>query len=127
MRCVNRVSLGSRFGSPLTANAKIYMEHIVRTSGRLAGPGDVLLKRTQSAAMNSAVKMPSFAFSTRRTAKYQNFGTTHQRSSIQRPTKLSWGMSGWKVNRNTRLTDLSFIKANAHIAGCWSGELDSNG
>jgi hypothetical protein len=47
----------------LTTIARIYMQHIVRTSGRQVRPVDDFLKRIQSVGKKRVVNMPSCSFS----------------------------------------------------------------
>jgi len=47
----------------LTAIARMYMKHTVRTSGRLVRPVDDFLKRIQSVRKKRVVNMPSPSFS----------------------------------------------------------------
>jgi hypothetical protein len=47
----------------LTTIARIYMQHIVRTSGRLVRPVDDFLKRIQSVGKKRVVNIPSCSLS----------------------------------------------------------------
>lgn len=97
--------------------ASVYNNRTVITRTRLVRPVDDFLERTESARKKQRVKMPSCRFSTYCVRDWIERNT--KKDAFKNQTdNLEISVSLERTSLSVRLTNLSFVKGDVHLAGC---------